>query len=386
MILNDKAEYIINRLNANGFEAFAVGGCVRDKLMNREVTDYDITTSALPNEVKAVFSCHTVIETGIKHGTVTVLVDNSPFEITTYRTEFSYTDSRHPDSVSFVSDLGTDLARRDFTVNSIAYSPQIGIIDPFGGISDIKSNLIRAVGDPYNRFSEDALRILRALRFSAVLGFNIERETSKAILSLAYTLPRVSPERIYSELKKLLCGVNAGEVAEKFLPVLAEILPINGDAKLLSKLPEDFPMRLTCLCGDSVIKAVEFLRADNATKNKCKLLSCSAPIPSDSKALKNYISSLGRENARYVAVFRRAMYNEDKECQTESILSSSQCLSIKELAVSGADIVALGIQGRAVGEILQALLEAVLNDELSNKKIPLLNKAKELIKNKIADK
>lgn len=371
--LDKNTEYIIDELNKNGFSAYAVGGCVRDSILGREVTDFDITTSALPEEIKTVFSAYPVIETGIKHGTVTVLIDRRPYEITTYRTEKGYSDSRHPDSVQFVTDIESDLSRRDFTVNAIAYSHKDGLVDPFGGMNDIKNKVLRAVGDPVTRFSEDALRILRALRFSSVLGFAIEKNTADAIFDLADTLSLVSRERVYVELKKLICGKKAVEVITKYRSVLERIIPINGDIESLSKLPPDYRFRLSALCGKDVFDALVALRADNETKRICNLLSESEKIPSDLTALKFYVSALGRDNALLVASYRRSLYNEDREELTEKLLDSNECLFIKDLAVNGKDLVSLGIKDEKIGEILNYLLRSVIEGKIDNTKESLLS-------------
>ncbi len=370
--LDKNTEYLISALNKVGFSAYAVGGCVRDMLLGREVTDIDITTSALPEEIKTVFSSYPVIETGIKHGTVTVLIDHKSHEITTFRTESGYTDSRHPDSVTFVRDLASDLARRDFTVNAVAYSSQEGIVDLFGGVEDMNNKIIRAVGNPYKRFSEDALRILRALRFASTLGFSIEEATSKAILELSDSVSKVSKERIYTELKKLLCGSNAVAVLSEYRSVLERIITINGDISSLSKLPPDHRFRFSALCGTSVGESLSSLRADNETKHICILLADSEPIPADIIALKHYISALGRENALLVASYRRALYGEDGDHLTEKLLSSGSPLFLQDLAINGSDLVSLGIKGDAVGKMLKSLLSAVLDGKVENTKQALL--------------
>lgn len=371
--LDKNTEYIIEELNNQGFSAYAVGGCVRDSALGREVTDFDITTSALPEEIKTVFSAYPVIETGIKHGTVTVLIDRHPYEITTYRTEKGYSDSRHPDLVQFVTDIESDLSRRDFTVNAIAYSHKDGLVDPFGGMNDIKNKVLCAVGDPVTRFSEDALRILRALRFSSVLGFAIEEKTSDAIFALADTLSLVSRERVYVELKKLICGKNAVEVITKYRSVLERIIPINGEIESLSKLPPDYRFRLSALCGKDVFDALVALRADNETKRICKILTESETIPTDDIELKYYVSALGRDNALLVASYRRSLYNEDREELTEKLLDSNECLFIKDLAVNGKDLMNLGIKGECVGETLNNLLRSVIEGKIENTKESLLS-------------
>ena len=370
--LDKNTEYIIEELNNQGFSAYAVGGCVRDAILGREVTDFDITTSALPDDVKSVFSSYHVIETGIKHGTVTILIDRKPYEITTYRTEKGYSDSRRPDSVLFVDNIESDLSRRDFTVNAVAYSPKKGTVDPFGGINDIKDKTLRAVGDPFIRFSEDALRILRALRFSSVLGFSIEEKTSGAIFALADTLSLVSRERVYVELKKLLCGENAVEVIKKYRSVIEKIIPVYGDVDSFSKLPPDYRFRISALCGKDVSDALISLRADNETKRICKLLAESEKIPEDYVSLKYYVSALGRDNALLVASYRRSLYDEDREENVEKLLDSDECLFLKDLAVNGKDLLDIGIKDEEIGKTLNQLLHAVIEGKTVNTKESLL--------------
>lgn len=212
-------------LNRHGYKAYIVGGCVRDYILGREPDDWDITTSSLTDETVEAFSGYRVISTGIKHGTVTVVIDGNNIEITTMRKEGDYPDGRHPDRVSFITDITADLSRRDFTVNAVAYNPSEGFIDPFDGISDIKNKTIRCVGSPKRRFSEDALRILRAIRFSSVLGFEIGDETSEAVLSLYRLLENVSYERKRDELVKIICGVNSENVLRKYRSIIFYLIP-----------------------------------------------------------------------------------------------------------------------------------------------------------------
>lgn len=368
---------IINTLVAAGHSAYVVGGAVRDAYLGRETNDFDITTSALPEEIKRLFSCYTVIETGIKHGTVTVLVENTSYEITTYRTETTYTDSRHPDKVTFVSSINEDLARRDFTVNAIAISHLHGVIDLYDGLEDIKSRIIRTVGDPELRFGEDALRILRALRFSSTLGFTIEKNTKRAIFALKDSLNKVSVERKYTEIKKLICGENAQAVIGEYLSVLKAIMPINGEPDSVCKLPDDHKMRLCCLLGSSWKTALDLLRADNETKYTCALLYGSAPLPESETELKLYISRLGLEDAKTVIAYRKALYGEDAQNLTDKVLSSNRPLFLKDLAVNGSDLRDAGLSGREISQALQRLLEAVIREEIPNEKEILLIKAKE---------
>lgn len=370
--LHKDAEFIIETLNSCGFSAYAVGGCVRDAIMNRRCDDTDITTNALPEQTKSVFSAYTVIETGIKHGTVTLLLNGKPYEITTFRKESNYTDSRHPDEVTFVTDIKDDLSRRDFTVNAIAFSHKEGIKDFYGGIDDINNKIIRTVGSPSLRFAEDALRILRALRFASTLGFEIEKGTSDAIKALAETVNKVSGERVFTEIKKLLCGVDAQRIIDEYIEQLSMIIRIKGDYKSVCRLPCDYRMRLACLCGEGIEETLACLRADNKTKHDCRLLVNSEPIPSDIKELRKYISSIGREDALMVAAYRRSLYNEDEEMLTEAVVASDFPLFISELAVNGRDLRSIGISGRDIGATLSMLLGKVMDNELPNEKQALL--------------
>ncbi len=378
MILDKNTTFIINELEKNGFSAYSVGGALRNLFLGLEVTDYDITTSALPEETKSVFKGLRIVETGIKHGTVTLILDDVPYEITTFRTESDYSDSRHPDSVYFVTDINADLSRRDFTMNAIAFSPSRGLVDPFNGVEDIKKRVIKTVGTPEKRFSEDALRILRALRFSSVLGFEIDDSTSPAIFTLSDNLKNVSPERIYSELKKLLLGDNAQSVINKYLPIFRKIIPINGSPEKISNLPHDYVMRLACLCGKEISDALNILRADNRTRELATLLCDSEPIPKDTISKKLLVSSLGRKNAKYLASYRRALFGEDADFLIDRIANSDECLSVSELEINGNDLSKIGLKGKSIGKTLSALLDSVIKGETENKKSALLEKAKRI--------
>lgn len=271
MEISEGAMHLINLIQNAGYEAFAVGGCVRDSIMGRHCSDIDITTSAAPDEVEEILSKNNIhfIETGLKHGTITAIIDKEPFEITTYRTESEYKDNRHPESVEFVTDLRQDLSRRDFTINAMAYNEASDIVDLFGGRQDIESRLIRCVGDADTRFKEDALRIMRAIRFSSVLCFDIEENTKKAIFDNRHLLKNVSAERLFAELSKLLLGGNVFDVLIKYKEVIAVFLPElepmfrckqnnpwhiydvwEHTCKTVAKSPENLKLRLTMLFHD----------------------------------------------------------------------------------------------------------------------------------------
>ena len=231
MNINKGAEKIINILEANGYEAYAVGGCVRDTIMGKTPNDWDITTNCLPEDIVHCFEGVRIIETGLKHGTVTLLIDDETFEVTTYRKDGAYTDNRHPDSVTFVTDLESDLSRRDFTVNAMAYNPRIGLVDLFGGREDIENKCIRCVGEANKRFGEDALRILRALRFASVLNFTINEDTSRAIYELKDNLSNISKERINCEFTKLLTGKRNVDIIREYFDVICEFIPEMADMR-----------------------------------------------------------------------------------------------------------------------------------------------------------
>ena len=220
-----QAAQAIQQLQEAGYEAWIVGGCVRDFLLGRTPTDYDLTTSALPKETEAVFAGEKLIETGLQHGTVTVVLDGVPLEITTYRVDGGYTDARHPDGVTFTRSLREDAARRDFTINAMAYAPGAGLQDFFGGQEDLSAGVIRAVGDPDRRFQEDALRILRAIRFASVLGFELDPGTDAAARRNAHLLTKISVERVFVELGKLLCGPGAGKILLAYPDILGVVFP-----------------------------------------------------------------------------------------------------------------------------------------------------------------
>lgn len=271
----DKVDYILNILHSNGYEAYAVGGCVRDALLGREPEDWDITTSAKPEQVKALFS--RTIDTGLQHGTVTVMLDKEGFEITTYRIDGTYEDGRHPTEVQFTSDLVEDLKRRDFTINAMAYSKEDGIVDAFDGIGDLKRGVIKCVGDARERFSEDALRMLRAVRFSGQLGFEIEEKTKEAILEKAETLNKISAERIRVELDKLICSNHPMQlVTAQELGITKIVLP-EFDEMLAT--PQNHPHHQYNV-GIHSLKAVEnvhnFAKEANLDKKMYSILSWTA--------------------------------------------------------------------------------------------------------------
>ena len=379
--------YLMDLLDAGGFRADVVGGCVRDMQMGIPPHDYDMTTSATPDEMKRVFAGERLIETGLKHGTLTVVVDHTPYEITTYREDGDYPDNRHPSSVTFTRSLAEDLKRRDFTMNALCYHPHYGLTDLFGGAGDIRARVVRAVGDPARRFSEDALRILRALRFSSVLDFSIAPETAAAIHAEKARLKNISPERIFCEWMKLLGGVRAGSVLTEyadvivvFLPMLAPVLAhplpaLTGmDAPrammfLFSYLPPDG----RCAAFDA---ACDALRTDNAlrARGKAALSHLDFADAGDDRSLLYLLRDVGIDGAKDVLSLRekRGESTAADLARLSALLEKSPPYRIGDLAVRGEDLMALGARGGAVGEGLQFLLTAVLDGIVPNEKASLL--------------
>lgn len=433
IILPDKVKNIINVLIQHGFEAYAVGGCVRDSLLGRTPQDWDITTSAKPEQVKALFR-HT-IDTGIQHGTVTVMMDHEGFEVTTYRIDGEYEDARHPKEVLFTANLLEDLKRRDFTINAMAYNEQNGIVDAFDGIGDLKRGVIRCVGKAEERFTEDALRMLRAIRFAAQLGFEIETETRKAIAELAGNIAKVSAERIQVELVKLLVSGHPEELKVAYETGLTRVFLPEFDVMMqtpqqnphhcysvgehtiisLQEVPADKVLRLTMLLHD-VAKPVcrttdekgndhfyghqdkgsemartilRRLKFDNDTTDRvCRLVRWHDDNPEISERnMRRAISRIGVEQYPALFTVKRAdtmaqsaykkkeklAYIAEYERMYQEILDRRQCLTIKDLAVDGKDLIQAGMKpGKELGEVLKKFLEIVLEEPEKNTKEVLL--------------
>ena len=431
----DYVNKIITALEENGFEAYIVGGCVRDTLLMLTPHDFDVTTNALPEQMKQCFTSFKVVETGIKHGTLTVFVDSEPVEVTTYRIDGEYTDHRRPEEVTFTTSLKEDLARRDFTINALAYSEKTGIVDFFGGQDDLTNQVIRCVGEPKKRFSEDALRIMRALRFSATLGFGIESETSKQLLALKTTLKKIAVERISVELEKMIMGNNCYSVLMEYPTVLAEIIPEIAPCvgfeqhnkyhkynvwehivMAVATSKKDRIIRLAMLLHDiekpncfklengqghfykhekkSADKANEILhrlRYDNDTITRvCLLIENHYFTPvNEEKAIKKLLSKIGNEAFFQLLDVQRADANAKNdfcldrlpilweiEKNAKGIISRGDCLSLKDLAVNGNDLMELGYEGKKIGETLKSLLVMVIDGKVANERDALL---KELI-------
>lgn len=377
----------IRLLHRAGHEAFAVGGCVRDLLLGQEPHDWDITTSANPADIQAVFKEYRTIPTGVQHGTVTVLIDRMPLEITTYRVDGTYSDNRRPDEVRFAEHLSDDLSRRDFTINAMALSDNGTVIDEFGGRADLEQRLIRCVGDPGTRFSEDALRILRALRFAAVLDFTLDGPTAEAVHRSRERLQNVSAERMTAELVKLLCGPGVTDILISFDDVFRVILPeLTIDETTARAVGRTVPvpvLRLAQLLrntGDRAGKALDHLRLPAKTRETVEALvqNQNVPLAADRKTLTHLLNRFGPDLLRLLIAL------QDTDGSTgpirtalDALLKERPAYRIRDLAVSGTDLMALGFDGPAVGRTLQDLLERVMDETLPNEKDVLLHAAGE---------
>lgn len=392
--------YIIDILTQNGYEAYAVGGCVRDSILGRVPGDWDITTSALPQQVKALF--RRTIDTGIQHGTVTIMLGKNGYEVTTYRIDGKYEDSRHPESVEFTPNLEEDLKRRDFTINAMAYNDENGVVDIFGGIDDIRNRIIRCVGNAHDRFTEDALRILRAVRFSAQLGFEIDKATKDAARELAPTLVKISRERIHTELNKLLLSDNPDYFSVVYelgvmKVIISELEGVNsGDIdrlKVLIKrtkpcLPERYAALLSVIGKDKTRAVLKGLKLDNATISMAvKLVEYLGITPALTEPqMRHYINEVGKEDALRVIDFNLAFASEDEYkgytdmrniCVT--VLERGDCTSLKELRITGKLLMNSGFEaGKQLGGLLEELLLEVLDNPALNDTEYLLERAKEL--------
>lgn len=433
----------IEILEENGHSAYVVGGAVRDAIMGKTADDWDITTSALPEETAKAFEGFRVIETGIKHGTVTVIINKTPLEITTYRIETGYSDNRHPDRVDFTGRVEEDLSRRDFTANSIAYSPKRGFADPFGGQKDIENKIIRCVGEADRRFGEDALRILRALRFSAVLGFEIDGETADSIRRNYNLLKNISVERIFVELSKLLCGKDAGRILREYEDVFFFIIPglepmknctqtherhifdVWGHTVKAVESVEPVPgMRFAMLLHDSgkphckstdengtdhfyghskvsrkIAEDVLLnLKTSTAFRNHvCSLVEYHDFLPDkiSKKTYKKYIGKLGFDIVKELFEIRKAdvsaqnpKFLEEELARNEfglkileEIESEEKCFGITDLAIGGRELISLGLRpSPETGKILEILLDEVMDEKIENTQKALTERAMQLIK------
>ena len=433
MLLPDTVRALLTSLESAGFSAYAVGGCVRDTLLGRTPNDWDICTSALPGEIASVFAADRVVETGLKHGTLTVVRSHIPYEITTYRIDGAYTDHRHPDSVSFVADVSEDLSRRDFTVNAMACDVRGNVVDLFSGRDDLQAGLIRCVGDARLRFSEDALRILRALRFASTYDFAVTPDTDAAIRQMYPDLKNVAAERIRAELLKLICGPGAGCVLraypEVFCRIIPELAPMIGydqhnhhhrfdlwehTVRALENVSPDETLRLTMLLHDTGKPATRTededgechyyghpklsaqiadgvcaaLRCDRALRDRVVRLVGyhDIPLSTERPLLLRRLNRLGEADLRALFLIHRAdriatgtrdprhadEHMRELTQALDALLAESPCYTLRTLDVNGHDLASLGITGRAVGNTLEALLRAVMDGKVENEKAALL--------------
>ena len=391
--LPTKVKQIISKLEKADFEAYAVGGCVRDSILGRSPEDWDITTSAKPEEVKRLFS--TTIDTGLQHGTVTVVIEKEGFEVTTFRLDGDYTDGRHPDRVAFTSSLTEDLRRRDFTINAMAYSEKRGLIDEFDGERDLEDGVIRAVGDACERFSEDALRMLRAIRFAGQLNFKIADETFDAIKELSPNIAKVSVERIAKELEKLLLSGNPEYIALVYetgifsviapeVAMLFENGEISASTKALSEasFPEKkelYQIRLAIflegLGADKAAKLLKRLKLDNDTINTVKkLLGLSLrEVENNETDMRRTVKEAGHKMMPLLLEMRRAKGLKDNKALYQIVIDNGYCTSISELNINGKDLMDAGIpKGALIGSTLERLLELVIEKPELNTRESLL--------------
>ena len=396
-----EAEWIINNIRSHGYEAFIVGGCVRDAALGRIPGDWDITTSAKPEQVKEIFG--KTVDTGLKHGTVTIIKHGSGYEVTTYRIDGEYLDGRHPETVEFTPDLREDLKRRDFTINAMAYSHETGIVDEFEGMEDLKRRVIRCVGCAKDRFTEDALRILRAVRFAAQLDFVIEDETYKAIAEIAPNLVHVSKERIQVELTKLLLSdhpekiwmVDATGIAEYVTPGFTEVFerelesrnsmdPLKECWAGIAALPADKSHRwagfLRHMTAEQAVKILRGLKLDNDTIGNVKnmITAFQAPLAVDKVEIRRLLSRV--TEYQFLGAMQLKRLDGDETVPGilrlfEEIKEEGDCVSLKQLAVNGGDLLAKGLEkGKQIGDGLMYLLNLVLEKPELNKKDILLEK------------
>lgn len=438
--LPEKVNQIITTLQSHGYEAYAVGGCVRDSLLGRKPEDWDITTSAAPEETKALFE--RTFDTGIEHGTVTVLLGKEGFEVTTYRIDGEYEDNRHPKEVLFTRNLTEDLKRRDFTINAMAYNYLDGLVDIFGGIKDLENKVIRCVGAAEERFAEDALRILRAVRFSAQLDFEIEEATQGAIKKLTPSLERISAERIQTELVKLLISEHPEKLREAYSMGITKVILPEFDAMMqteqetphhcynvgehtiqsLMHVEPDKVLRLTMLFHDTgkpdrktidsdgtahfkghgpvsealTREIMRRLKFDNDTLRKVTrlVLYHDLRMPAAARNVRRAMNKIGEELFPYYMKVRRAdtlaqsSYQRQEKLQNldqieviyKEIIDKKQCVSLKELAVSGRDLIQSGISpGPVLGDILEQLLQEVIEEPKKNEREILLERASGLL-------
>ena len=431
MYLPESIQNCIDLLENAGFAAYAVGGCVRDTWLGLTPHDYDLCTSALPEQTEEVFRDYRLVLAGEKHGTVTVLTEGGPVEITTFRTEGGYRDNRHPDWVKFVPDIEGDLSRRDFTVNAMAYSPKRGFSDSFGGREDLKNHILRAVGDPEARFAEDSLRILRGVRFAARFGLTPVEKTMAAMLSQAHLMENLARERVFEELCKLLLAAKAADIT-RFAPILAAVIPelapmigfdqhsphhaydlITHTAHVVEGVPTTLPLRWAALLHDTgkvttftldatgrghfyghardsaaiADKILRRLKAPTALREEAVALigRHMTRLQPDRKLLRRQVSKYGFPTVEAMLALQQADMGSKGTGEDDGstvfaavqqlladLKAEDACLSLKDLAVNGTDLITLGFQGKEIGACLSALLEQVIEERLPNERNALL--------------
>lgn len=421
VIIPKIVEQCIEKLNSAGFEGFVVGGCVRDSIIGRVPNDWDVCTSALPNETKMVFKEYKTVDVGIEHGTVAVVFQGESIEITTYRIDGEYKDNRRPEKVKFTSKIEEDLSRRDFTINAMAYNYESGLVDFFNGMKDIEEKTIRCVGNPYKRFNEDALRIMRALRFAAQLNYTIEKCTLEAIEDTVELLSNISAERIAVELNKLVMAENPENMIKLLFEmgifkIIIEFMHncnlkvdkmnnfTEGCGQIIRNSPQDLSIRLCIILNYAldVYDLVENLKSDeesyiieqilralkydNNTIKEVDILSryYYVDIRCEKREIKKILNLIGIDMFKKLIFMKEAMkknFNKDIYIKTlNSIEEKGECYKIKDLKINGRDLISLGIQnGKIIGEILNALLEMVIENPEMNNRDKLLEAGKKLV-------
>lgn len=440
IVLPKNVRTITDCLKANNFEAYIVGGCVRDSLLGLTPHDWDICTNAKPDQIKRCFESFRTFDSGIKHGTISIVIDKDVFEVTTYRIDGEYTDNRHPETVTFTDDITKDLARRDFTVNAMAYNEEKGLADPFNGKNDLKNKIIRCVGNPDERFNEDALRIIRALRFASTYGLIIEESTSQSIHKNAHLLKNIANERISIEFKKLLCGDGAEkilncyrDVISVFIPEIAPMFDYDQHTKhhnrdlwkhtthSVQSIEANHLLRMTMMLHDtgkpdacridpdgtghfkghpkySAEKAdiiLHRLRCSSDFINDCITLIKYHDVRFNAtkRQLKHVMNAIGKENTellmkvQYADIMAQSDYKRTEKLEKlditselyKEVLAEEECFTLKQLEVNGNDLMAIGIKdGRMIGKILKTLLSLVIEDKIENDRAKLLKKARSL--------
>lgn len=371
MSVPDYVQWVLDRLTQSGHEAFIVGGCVRDMLMGLIPQDYDICTSATPEAVKVCFTDARVIDTGIQHGTVTVLPDGHPVEITTYRIDGEYADHRRPDAVVFTPMLREDLARRDFTINAMAYQPTVGLIDPFDGWKDIQSSMLRCVGNPGERFQEDALRILRALRFLSRYSLTVEQKTEEALFSNCHLLVHVSMERVLKELS----GMVFARVPTRYTPILQVVIPELSAICVNEGLPNDAEIQFAALLrGLDAQSILRRLKANTLFTERVTVLVryMNHFVRPDASAARRLLREIGPEAAQQLLLLQNNVQAMDV---MEAVLQRGDCYAPHMLAVNGHDMLRIDLAGKAIGYMLAWLLEQVMDDLLPNERDALMRAA-----------